>query len=405
MFDPIQKILLIDDQKVVRFTLKNCLLSFGDFHIVEAEDGRHARHCIDEHEFDLIFCDLDMPVENGIDVLQYLATMKFTKPVVLISSDDEDVLRACSLLAHQFNLTILGGAEKPITKEIVRAFLVQALDVINPKEVTLRPKLSDEAIKSRIDNGDLIAHFQPQIALETNTLFGVEALARIENAQGALIYPNQFIDVAEQSCELIAQLTKAVINDAFSKFYHLLQRFPHLTLSVNIGARALADQTFPHWLYQTATAYQIPPERVTCELTETAICKDPSLLTASLLRLRLQNFRLSIDDFGTGYASIGQLHALPFHELKIDRCFIKDCLTNLKSRIVVHETIRLAKSMGLLVVAEGVEHEGEVALLRSMQCDLAQGYYFSRPVRYEHLLASHWLAQANFSSGNQEENP
>ncbi len=386
MFSLVKRVLIIDDHAVIRRTLSACLYGIGNFDVYEAGDGEDARQLIADRQFDIIFCDINMPNENGIDVLQYLAEQHFSGGVVLISSTDETLLKASSLLARQFNLAIIGVAEKPVQRHTVLSFLIKANQHLAPSEQQQLTPLSATAIAKAIDDANVVAFFQPQVCLKTQQLSGVEALARIENDNGEVFYPSQFIEIAEQSDPLMLALTKAVVTDALAKFAALLAVEPALTLSINISARVLIDQTFPHWLQAICHQYSVPPPRVICELTETALASHPSLLTASILRLRLFQFQLSIDDFGTGYASIEQLHSLPFQELKIDQRFVADCLTDLRSRVVVEQTIQLAKGFGMSVVAEGIESTDVAGFLALKQCDIGQGYFYAKPMRYQQLI-------------------
>lgn len=261
---------------------------------------------------------------------------------MLISAEEEEILRTSSLLANQYNLAILGVARKPISVDIAASFLDDAKHRIQP-EKPLRLPLTEAEFRQAIAQKQLITYFQPQILMNPYSVKGFEALARIIGPDGSLIYPDRFIALAESSDELIELLTKTTIHDALKKFATLQAKAPGLTLSVNVSGRMMKDNQFPAWFQKQCREYRVSPETVICELTETLLSDDPYSMTTSMLRLRMMRFHLSIDDFGTGYASIEQLHALPFNELKIDKTFIRDCLTNLKSKAVVEQTLNIPR--------------------------------------------------------------
>ncbi|CAM3693598.1 Oxygen sensor protein DosP [Vibrio aerogenes CECT 7868] len=384
MAETIHNILVVDDQDIIRFTLRTCLSQLGDYQVFEAANGAEARKILNQERIDLIFCDLNMPVEDGLAVLQYLAGLKFRHPIVLISAEEEEILRTSSLLANQYNLTILGVARKPISVDIAASFLDDARHRIQP-EAPLRVPLTEAEFRQAIDQGRLITYFQPQISMHPYAVKGFEALARIVAPDGGLIYPDRFITLAESSDELIELLTKTTIQDALKKFTTLQAKAPGLTLSVNVSGRMMKDNEFPAWFQHQCRNAQVDPESIICELTETILSDEPYSITTSMLRLRMMRFYLSIDDFGTGYASIEQLHALPFNELKIDKTFIRDCLTNLKSKAVVEQTLNMAKAMNLTVVAEGVENKAVERYLDDLGCDICQGFLYSEAVARESL--------------------
>ncbi|WP_369597276.1 EAL domain-containing response regulator [Vibrio sp. JPW-9-11-11] len=380
-------IMIVDDQHVVRQALKLCIQNLKLLRVLEAENGKDAKALVDEHEIDIIFCDLNMPVEDGLEVLRYLGDLKFKGSVILISGEEEDILTSSSNLAQLYKLDILGSLKKPITFPVVKALFEQleqsAISRINNAPP---PVLSRASIEHYIENGSLIPYFQPQIDLSTSQISGLEVLARILNEDGKLIPPDSFIPVAEADYELIQLLTKTIICEAFSDFVRYRNHLTGVNIAINISAKVLEDSAFPRWLNQTAIEYHIPQDQITCELTETALTHDQTIIDTQLLRLKMLKFKLSIDDFGTGYSSIAQLHSIPFDELKVDKRFVSDCVENNRSRAILEQSIRMAKAMGMVVVAEGVETRNVESLLRSMECDATQGYLYSRPDQLSHIV-------------------
>ncbi|MEZ9237395.1 EAL domain-containing protein [Shewanella sp. 10N.286.52.A9] len=391
MTKEIRSVLIVDDQAVIRKIFSKSLGLLGQYTIAEAADGLEAFELIKANDFDLIFCDLNMPVKDGLYLLQRLIELQYATPIVLFSGEDQSLLNSAKVLATHYHLNILGIVPKPITSEMLQSFIKQAASINMKQYQTPLPDITEHDLKDYIVNGHVKAFFQPQYNLLTNEICGFEALARIVD-NGQIILPSQFINKAEET-DLIMPLTKAVINDAFQYFSMLKPEYKKLNLSINLSGKLLDDETIPHWLEETAATHGINNDSITCELTETAIPSNPSVMIVALLRLRMMKFKLSIDDFGTGFASLEQLHMLPFNELKIDRCFVADILNNDKSKALFRRSISLAKDLDLLAVAEGVEDFETKQLIIKLGCKVAQGFYFSQP------LAAHDIVNEINESG------
>lgn len=387
MSNIINHILVIDDQKVVRHTLFLCLKNIGYESVFQAENGLAARACLENQAIDLIFCDLNMPVEDGFAVLKFLASIQFAGAIVLISNEGSELLDSCVHLAKQYKLRILGCIPKPIEVGRLKALLQEANHQASHNAQGKVIELSPADILKAITDDRLVVYFQPQVNLATSELKGLEVLTRITSEQGQLLYPDSFIAVAEQSPDLMLMLTKAVIRQALGAIVPFQAQLANITIAFNISGKMLNNETFVQWLLTTIEQYHILPEQIICELTETAINDDPTLLIAQMLRLRMARFKLSIDDFGTGYSSLEQLHTIPFHELKIDKQFVQQGLNNTKSAAVVEQSIRLAKAMGLEVVAEGIETLQHEIYLKGLGCDIGQGYYFAKALPIAEIVA------------------
>ncbi|MDB5801369.1 MAG: hypothetical protein JWL63_2308 [Rhodocyclales bacterium] len=251
------------------------------------------------------------------------------------------------------------------------------LDQHNPRRLAMITELG-----SAIVGNQLVLHFQPQLDLVSGTWSGSEALVRWIHPQLGLIPPGEFIQFAETS-DLIRPLTLWVARRALEHMREWHQRGLDLPVSINLSTRNLLDVTFPDSMAALLEEYGVPPHLLELEITETALIGDPNRAMSVVERLVEQGMRLSIDDFGTGYSSLAYLKRLPLHALKIDRSFVRDMLIDEQDAIIVRSTIGLAHSLGLQVVAEGVEDVHTLAALRDFGCDLAQGYVLSKPVPAE----------------------
>jgi len=249
-----------------------------------------------------------------------------------------------------------------------------AADAHNHARFTLGAEL-----RQAIRDDALLLHYQPQAALATGRITDVEALARWPHPTRGLIPPDEFIPLAEQT-GAIAPLTWWALETALRQARAWRRSGRLLGVAVNLSAANLRDPRLTGKILTLLRRYATPPSILRIELTESAIMGDPEHAIDVLARLTGCGVRLSVDDFGTGYSSLAYLKRLPIDELKIDRSFVCDMIGDPTDAAIVASTIDLGHSLGLRVVAEGVEDEETWRRLAELGCDLAQGYYLSRPL-------------------------
>ena len=248
-----------------------------------------------------------------------------------------------------------------------------AIDEHTPERLALVSELG-----RAIREGKLALHFQPKIALEGGAIVGFEALVRWPHPTRGLLSPAEFLPLAETG-HLIDPLTWWVVERALLQLREWTRTEPEITMAVNLSVRNLLDHNFSERIEEIMSRVGIDPHLVEFELTETAVMTDPDAALSMLGRITATGARLAIDDFGTGFSSLTYLRRFPVSEIKIDRSFVSDIRTGEQSLAIVRATVLLARSLGLTVVAEGIE-DGETAeALRTIGCDYAQGYYFARP--------------------------
>ena len=249
----------------------------------------------------------------------------------------------------------------------------------------IREKLDLEQRLSRaIDRQELQLHFQPQWDQQRG-LVGAEALLRWRTHRGEEIPPGRFIPLAEQS-GLIHSIGRWVLEQAIEQMSIWIECGCVLPqLAINISAQQLDPDCEPldQLLLDLCQRWQVPPERLELELTETALLRSPKQASATLNRLAEAGVTLAIDDFGTGFSSLATLQRLPLHRLKIDRCFVKDLPDKAADRCIVKATILMAHELGLSCLAEGVETQEQMQQLIALGCDTFQGYLLGRPVPAE----------------------
>lgn len=233
-------------------------------------------------------------------------------------------------------------------------------------------------LKQAIPAGELELHFQPKLCLKTNVITHVEALVRWKHPSLGMIPPDDFIHIAEQTGQIKA-LTRWVFTTALAQFNTWRTLGIHLNVAINIAAKNLKESDFHQFICQSLMNANVPADKITLEVTESSVVEDPEAAIKLLSEFKDHGMKISIDDYGTGYSSLAQLKQLPVHELKIDKSFIQRLEHDDDDQIIVRSTIELAHNMGLHVVAEGIEDEFSLNWLREYGCELAQGYYISKP--------------------------
>jgi diguanylate cyclase (GGDEF)-like protein/PAS domain S-box-containing protein len=233
--------------------------------------------------------------------------------------------------------------------------------------------------------GELAVYYQPKVCLDTRRITGFEALARWNHPSRGLLYPSEFIPVAEET-ELILPLGVWVLREACRQMAQWQKNLPlahALTISVNVSFKQLAEPGLVENVECILAETGLDPSYLKLELTESSIMENAENALATLRRLKKMKIGLEIDDFGTGYSSLSHLRQLPFDTVKIDRSFVKELGAGGQSSEIINTILKLARSLSMNVVAEGIESKDQLALLTGLGCSHGQGYYFSEPVTAE----------------------
>ena len=246
-------------------------------------------------------------------------------------------------------------------------------------------------LRRAASNGELVLHFQPKLDLLDTGLRQAEALLRWQHPHLGMVSPGEFIPLAESTGSIQA-LTAWVIEEAMRQLREWHDRGLLVHLSLNISTQDLIDPSLPNRVRELLRQYRLAADQLTFEITESGVMLNPTVALEVLHGLRDCGISLSVDDFGTGYSSLAQLKRMPVQELKIDQSFIRDLSDTSEDAVIVRSTIEMSHSLGLTVVAEGVELESSLQLLQRWRCDTVQGYFISRP-----LTASAFEAWADHS--------
>jgi EAL domain-containing protein (putative c-di-GMP-specific phosphodiesterase class I) len=237
-------------------------------------------------------------------------------------------------------------------------------------------------LRRAIEQDELVLHYQPKISLPAGELIGVEALVRWQHPTRGLLGPDEFVPFAERT-GAVADLTRWVVDRALAQCRAL-----DVPVAVNLAAANIVDLTLPSAIGAALERHGVPAGRLVCEISEHTVMADPVRASDVLGGLRELGVGLSLDDFGTGHSSLSYLKRLPLDEVKIDRSFVAGMAEDENDAVIVRSTIDLARNLGLRVVAEGVETAKIMDTLAELRCDVAQGYFISRPVEFQALSVS-----------------
>ena len=234
-------------------------------------------------------------------------------------------------------------------------------------------------LRTAVERGELRLLYQPKIDARTLQVTAAEALLRWEHPVRGVVPPAVFVPLAERH-GLIAAIGDWVVNEACRQAAAWRERGLRMRIAINISGHQLRHDRFVANLEAQAWQHRIPATRLTCEITESVAMEDTAQTRAAFERLKRAGFHVSIDDFGTGHSSLAVLRRLPAAELKVDRCFVVDLEVSESARSIVEAVLSVARTLGLRVVAEGVETEGQRDILARMGCDELQGYLFAKPM-------------------------
>ncbi|MEG4855167.1 EAL domain-containing response regulator [Microcoleus sp. B5-D4] len=395
------KILVIEDDELIRETLLQ-LLESHSYRVIGAENGRVGVQMALSEIPDLILCDVQMPELDGYDVLRTLRqnSLAATIPFIFLTaqSDKTDFRRGMELGADDYltkpftKAELLGAiASRVLKRQTITQPLTVALhqaearlkDLVNDstKVTTLSPeKFALEALlRHALAQGEFQVYYQPQVNIATGQVIGAEALVRWQNPDRGIISPCEFIPLAEET-GLIIQIGEWVLLSACAQAASWLAAgFSPFTISVNLSARQLSDPELKARIVQILETTGLEPANLELEMTESALVENATVAGTTLNQLKALGIRIAIDDFGTGYATLGYLKQFAFDSLKIDRIFVRNANEDTQNAAITTAVILLGHSLNMTVIAEGVETEAELDFLKQHQCDIMQGYLFSRP--------------------------
>ncbi len=384
-------VLVVDDDPVILQQMSAMLASLGANEALTAASGRDALKLLRERnaKLDALICDLNMPEMDGVELIRLFGRTGFKGGLILMSGADEKVLNTVGKLADLQGLNVLGQLLKPVMPAQIVSLLTQkSAPRVRKAPGSFMTEVSSQAIREGMERDEFTVWLQPKVDAGSLKPVGVEALARWQHPGRGIISPDVFISVAERE-GLIRELSQILVSKALMEGAKLHEAGFPLTIALNLSGLWLDDLMLPDFILATTHAAKLRPRDVILEVTETGVMKDLTTALDVLTRLRLKGFGLSIDDFGIGYSSFEQLDRIPFTELKLDRSFVSKGAHDATARAILQSSMDMARRMSLSTVAEGVETENDLELVRRMGCDWIQGYLIAKPMPVEEL--TEWL--------------
>ena len=284
------------------------------------------------------------------------------------SGDAQSILRDADIAMYRAK--VMGKNRFEIFQERLR------------EDTISRVRLENE-LRRAIQENQFFLEYQPILSLKTNQVQGVEALLRWEHPNQGILPPLYFIPIAEET-GLIIPIGEWVLREACQQvatWQHSYPQAASLQVSVNLSARQLMQKELKETIHTILDETCLPPACLALEITETTIMENIEMISQLLMELHQEGIQIQVDDFGIGYSSLFRLKNLPIQALKIDRSFIRDAGLPGSSKGIVRAIAMMGKELNLATIAEGIEREQELDLLKDLECDAGQGYYLGKPMR------------------------
>ncbi|HSI47473.1 MAG TPA: EAL domain-containing response regulator [Ideonella sp.] len=391
---PVGSLLIVDDSAAQRTHATDLCRQFGVPLIYEAATGSEALELLGLLALspDLLIVDLEMPGMDGVELIQQLHQRQIHIPLVVASGRELALIHSVELMARNLGLPVLGWLQKPLTLPPLQAMLQRFGELADgqcPDSPTdpadPAASICREDLASAIASGELGVHYQPKVDMRTGIVRGVEALARWHRHGTGFVRPDLFVALAEEE-DLIHELTLSVMGQALAQAAEWNARGLKLSMAINLSQRLLDRPSLVDEVTALVQQRGLKPDQVVLEITESTLADRLGAALGALARLRLKGFGLSIDDYGTGFSSMQQLARIPFTELKIDRSFVHGAHQRSNLRVILQSALELARQLGLVTVAEGVETLEDWRLLQQGGCNMGQGYLIAKPMPASEML-------------------
>jgi EAL domain-containing protein (putative c-di-GMP-specific phosphodiesterase class I)/DNA-binding response OmpR family regulator len=369
---------------------------------VETADALTA--ALERQPWDLVLADYLLPRFRGLDALCLLQEQGLDLPVIIVSRQisertavtamragavdylrKSELARLALVIERELRAARTRCLQHGLTQELCEPpeqghasnnAVGGETNSVAPSVVGLGHK---EELRQAIETEQLLLYYQPQVSLPSGAVTRVEALVRWRHPEHGVIPPDHFIPLAEYT-GLIHPLSRWVLNAALGQGRIWHEAHPQLRIAVNLSMHNLHDPQLVDTITRLLDTWAVPPTGLTVEITESTLAADPVRVQATLTQLRAMGIQIAIDDFGTGYSSLAALRRLPVDEIKIDKSFVLGMTGEDNNAVLVRAIIDLGHTLGLQVVAEGVEDREAYDLLVTLGCDLVQGYYVSCPL-------------------------
>ena len=384
----IHSVLIVDDDPILCALAEMFFATRGATHVHASQNGREAVEILQNRSrpIDFVLCDLNMPEIDGLQFLRHLKECGYAGQLAVVSGEPEHIRKTARRLADSYDLNLIGTLVKPFD-HVALERLIQDAKTRDANRTSDDPiDVAADDLRIALERGDVVPFYQPKVEIATLQVVGAEALARWPHALHGMIAPNIFIPIAEQS-DLIRDLTQCMARQSIEDLSKWRLSGVDPKMSLNLSPRTLNWLELPDELARSVAAAGLERGNFALEITESKLLQQNARTVEILARLRMMGFELSIDDFGTGYSNIDSLREFPFTELKIDRSFVQNARQDPFAMSCVEASVKLARDLGMRVVAEGVETAEDWDCVSAAGADQVQGYFIAQADACRGLLA------------------
>jgi EAL domain-containing protein (putative c-di-GMP-specific phosphodiesterase class I)/DNA-binding NarL/FixJ family response regulator len=373
------KVLIIDDSESICAVLKQMLTQMGLESVDTCNDGLDALSKIkaEPEVYDAVFVDLNLPGIDGLELIYQLDKMNYMGGVVIISGLEQKVVELAETVVKTTKLKFLGTAIKPFSSTLM-AFLVKRLEYIRHRIYPQVDYIKRRELFQALKENTLVPYYQPKVSGDFEKVIGVELLARVDIYGRGRVSPEQVIPVA---------LKYGLFNDFFEKLLHqslteflefMEQSHALMHLSINILPDQLKNDRLFYQLDNALNNTGFPKQHLMLEITEQQALNS-SIQLKNLNRLRISGFEISLDDFGSGFTHLAQIRQLPLSEVKLDSKMVVGISEDPVMEVICHATKEITESLGIPLIAEGIDNQDDLNVLEKLGVDGYQGYAICRP--------------------------
>ena len=379
-----KRILVVDDSATMRDLLMRYLQTDG-YMVAGADSGEQALDILKTERYDVIVTDLKMPGMDGFGLVHAISELDWDPAVILLSGQDARALQSAREMALAYSVNLLGTLSKPIDKGMLLSMLETVADTRDKSGAGTETLLAESEFMRGLMTDGLSPVFQPKLDLKTTTLAGAEVFARWRAPTGGYLGAGAIVKVAREK-GFMDVLTYRMIELAMQQQGRWRKQGQEIVLSINVTGENLRKPDFADMVAGLAEQFEVAPAMVRLEVTEADFDIDSKTPLEVLSKLGELGFGLALDDFGTGFASLLRLREIPFDEVVVDRIFVTRAKEDETARIILQAAIELAHKLNLRCTCEGVEEEAQLAIVRELGADLAQGYLLGKPMSADEFL-------------------